>query len=192
MELSASQKYLKQVRQVTEQLSRQIPKKVQMEGNRSGLIQELVGINARKAQLCAWFEDPDREGHLRMLGGVDPSQSELWIILGRLERRLAAKEEDLIEKNLIYEAIGRLVDSLKVTTDAKKTCTIRNVQDVNQIQHKLVDLRKQLKTVHAELIISSNEHNVLKSELKVGIDTLHTNHLETRKATRPVHDKDAE
>ncbi|VDL11691.1 unnamed protein product [Hymenolepis diminuta] len=82
--------------------------------------ERLVGINARKAQLSAWFEDPDREGRLRMLGGVDPSQSELWIILGQLERRLAEKEEDLVEKKLIYEALGRLVDALKATTDANK------------------------------------------------------------------------
>ncbi|KAM3178051.1 hypothetical protein ACTXT7_003362 [Hymenolepis weldensis] len=120
MELQTSRKYLKQVRQMVDLLRLQIPKKVQMEGIRRGLIQELVGINARKAQISAWFEDPDREGHLRMLGGVDPSQSELWIILGQLERRLAAKEEDLVEKKLIYEAIGRLVDALKATTDANK------------------------------------------------------------------------
>ena len=81
---------------------------------------QLVGINARKAQLIAWFEDPDREGHLRILGGVDPSQSELWIILGQLERRLAEKEEDLVEKNLTYEAISRLVDALEVKTETKK------------------------------------------------------------------------
>lgn len=66
----------------------------------------------------AWFEDPDRPGRLRLLGGADPSQSELWVILGRLEKRLAAKEEDLAEKNLTYEAIGRLVDALRVKTDA--------------------------------------------------------------------------
>ncbi len=82
--------------------------------------QQLIGIRARKAELVSWYEDPDRPGRLRLLGGTDPSQSELWIILGKLEKRLGSKEEDLSEKNLTYEAICRLVDALRVRTDANR------------------------------------------------------------------------
>lgn len=84
------------------------------------MIYQLIGIRAKKSQLVDWFEDPDRPGRLRLLGGVDPSQSELWVILGKLEKRLAMKEEDLSEKNLVYEAVCRLVDALRVKTDASK------------------------------------------------------------------------
>lgn len=114
----------------------------------------------------AWFEDPDRPGRLRLLGGADPSQSELWVILGRLEKRLAAKEEDLAEKNLTYEAIGRLVDALRVKTDANRDDTLRMAMKVNGIQLKLIKLRKQLETKYAELIISNFEHKKLQNEVR--------------------------
>ncbi|KAM7540688.1 hypothetical protein Aperf_G00000025571 [Anoplocephala perfoliata] len=165
-ELQISRLYLNQIQRMVHLLRLQIPKRIQSEGGVHGLIQELVGIRARKAQLVTWFEDPDRAGRLRLLGGVDPSQSELWVILGRLERRLAAKEEDLAEKNLTYEAIGRLVDAIRVKTEANKDDTFRMALKVNNIQQKLKNLRKRLETMYAELIINSGESNKLAAEIR--------------------------
>ncbi|KAH9279528.1 Coiled-coil domain-containing protein [Echinococcus granulosus] len=165
-EYQTSQLYLKQIQHMIHLLREQVPKKMHMEGSVHGLIQELIGIRAHKAQLVAWFEDPDRPGRLRLLGGADPSQSELWVILGRLEKRLAAKEEDLAEKNLTYEAIGRLVDALRVKTDANRDDTLRMAMKVNGIQLKLIKLRKQLETKYAELIISNFEHKKLQNEVR--------------------------
>nr|VZI37606.1 unnamed protein product [Spirometra erinaceieuropaei] len=119
-EYACSQLYLDQVKRFVHLVKEQVPHKNRLEGTVRGLIQQLIGLRARKAQLVSWFEDPDRVGRLRLLGGVDPSQSELWVILGKLEKRLSIKEEDLSEKNLIYEAVCRLVDALRVKTDASR------------------------------------------------------------------------
>ncbi|KAL5103539.1 hypothetical protein TcWFU_004809 [Taenia crassiceps] len=165
-EYQTSQLYLKHIRHMIHLLREQVPKKTHLEGSVHGLIQELIGMRAYKAQLVSWFEDPDRPGRLRLLGGVDPSQSELWIILGRLEKRLAAKEEDLAEKNLTYEAIGRLVDALRVKTDANRDDTFRMAMRVNGIQLRLLKLRKKLETKYAELIVSNFEQKKLQNEVR--------------------------
>ena len=79
---------------------------------------QLIGVRAQLTELLKKCDNPDTPGRMRFLKGNDPSQSELWITLGKLERRMAAKEQDMAEKNLTYEAICRLVDSLQVKADA--------------------------------------------------------------------------
>ncbi|VDN14500.1 unnamed protein product [Dibothriocephalus latus] len=108
-----------------------------------------------------------------MLGGVDPSQSELWVILGKLEKRLSIKEEDLSEKNLIYEAVCRLVDALRVKTDASRSDTLLLALQVNGVQSKLFQLRRKMETRFAELIISNSERDRLikkVSQLEKSLD----------------------
>uniref|UniRef100_A0A5K3FF04 Coiled-coil domain-containing protein 77 n=1 Tax=Mesocestoides corti TaxID=53468 RepID=A0A5K3FF04_MESCO len=172
-EYQCSQLYLKQVRHVIHLVKEQVPEKIKLEGMVRGLIQELIGIRARKAQLIACYEDPDWPGRLRLLGGVDPSQSELWVILGKLERRLASKEEDLAEKNLTYEAICRMVDALQVRTDANRENTLTMATQVNCVQRRILKLRKRLETKYAELIIANSERSKLQQLVGVRIAVEH-------------------
>ncbi|VDM02174.1 unnamed protein product [Schistocephalus solidus] len=172
-EYACSQLYLEQVKRFIHLVKEQVPHKNRLEGTVRGLIQQLVGLRARKAQLVSWFEDPDRVGRLRLLGGVDPSQSELWVILGKLEKRLSIKEEDLSEKNLIYEAVCRLVDALRVKTDASRSDTLLLALQVNGVQSKLFQLRRKMETRFAELIISNSERDRLikkVSQLEKNLD----------------------
>ncbi|OON14110.1 hypothetical protein X801_10101 [Opisthorchis viverrini] len=99
---------------------RMLPTHNKLSAELQGLIHQLVGSRMELNRLVELAEDPDVPGRLRLLGGKDPSQHELWITLGRLERRMAAKEEDMAEKNLTYEAVCRLVDSLQVRVAAGK------------------------------------------------------------------------
>ncbi|KAG5452545.1 Coiled-coil domain-containing protein 146, partial [Clonorchis sinensis] len=97
---------------------RMLPTHNKLSAELQGLIHQLVGSRMELNRLVELVEDPDVPRRLRLLGGKDPSQHELWITLGRLERRMAAKEEDMAEKNLTYEAVCRLVDSLQVRVAA--------------------------------------------------------------------------
>ncbi|KAF8561283.1 Coiled-coil domain-containing protein [Paragonimus westermani] len=138
-----------------------------------GLIHQLIGSRMELARLTDLAEDPDVPGRLRLLGGKDPSQHELWITLGRLERRMAAKEEDMAEKNLTYEAVCRLVDGLQVRATAGKDDTLTLAMEVNQVKHRLVQLRNYMKTMYAELVVCGAERNTLKEQvinLERGLD----------------------
>ncbi|TPP57077.1 Coiled coil domain containing protein [Fasciola gigantica] len=130
-----------------------------------GLIHELVGSRMELARLVEQAEDPDIPGRLRLLGGKDPSQNELWITLGKLERRMAAKEEDMAEKNLTYEAVCRLVDSLQVRATAGKEDTLTLATEVNKIKARLLYMRNQMKTIYAELVVCGAERNDLKQQV---------------------------
>ncbi|KAA3673404.1 uncharacterized protein DEA37_0004416 [Paragonimus westermani] len=130
-----------------------------------GLIHLLIGSRMELARLTELAEDPDVPGRLRLLGGKDPSQHELWITLGRLERRMAAKEEDMAEKNLTYEAVCRLVDGLQVRATASKDDTLTLAMEVNKVKHRLVQLRDYMKTMYAELVVCGAERNTLKEQV---------------------------
>ncbi|VDP79139.1 unnamed protein product [Echinostoma caproni] len=177
-----------------------------------GLVHELIGSRMELARLVEKAEDPDIPGRLRILGGKDPSQNELWITLGKLERRMAAKEEDMAEKNLTYEAVCRLVDSLQATvvlvniflqpvlsqaglceislivhptqsaehmqvkeyvvidderldSVSLREDTLTLATEVNKIKSRLLQLRNQMKTIYAELVVCGAERNDLKEQV---------------------------
>ncbi|KAF5400166.1 Coiled-coil domain-containing protein [Paragonimus heterotremus] len=138
-----------------------------------GLTHQLIGSRMELARLMELAEDPDVPGRLRLLGGKDPSQHELWITLGRLERRMAAKEEDMAEKNLTYEAVCRLVDGLQVRVTAGKDDTLTLAMEVNKVKDRLLQLRNYMKTMYAELVVCGAERNTLKEQvinLERGLD----------------------
>ncbi|KAF7255271.1 hypothetical protein EG68_07583 [Paragonimus skrjabini miyazakii] len=138
-----------------------------------GLTHQLIGSRMELTRLVELAEDPDVPGRLRLLGGKDPSQHELWITLGRLERRMAAKEEDMAEKNLTYEAVCRLVDGLQVRVTAGKDDTLTLAMEVNKVKDRLQQLRNYMKTMYAELVVCGAERNTLKEQvinLERGLD----------------------
>ncbi|CAL8101761.1 unnamed protein product, partial [Calicophoron daubneyi] len=130
-----------------------------------GLIHQLVGSRMELARLVQRSEDPDVPGRLRLLGGKDPSQNELWITLGKLERRMAAKEEDMAEKNLTYEAVCRLVDSLQVRTSAGKDDTLLLATEVNKVKARLIKIKNMMKTMYAEMVVCGTECKQLKDQV---------------------------
>ncbi|KER27523.1 hypothetical protein T265_05480 [Opisthorchis viverrini] len=144
---------------------RMLPTHNKLSAELQGLIHQLVGSRMELNRLVELAEDPDVPGRLRLLGGKDPSQHELWITLGRLERRMAAKEEDMAEKNLTYEAVCRLVDSLQVRVAAGKDDTLTLATEVNKVKDRLLQLKNYIKTMYAELVVCGAERNTLKKQV---------------------------
>ncbi|TGZ70697.1 hypothetical protein CRM22_003056 [Opisthorchis felineus] len=144
---------------------RMLPTHNKLSAELQGLIHQLVGSRTELNRLVELAEDPDVPGRLRLLGGKDPSQHELWITLGRLERRMAAKEEDMAEKNLTYEAVCRLVDSLQVRVAAGKDDTLTLATEVNKVKDRLLQLKNYIKTMYAELVVCGAERNTLKKQV---------------------------
>nr|CAH8854788.1 unnamed protein product [Trichobilharzia regenti] len=138
------------------------PKIDAMKTELRGLIHELIASRVKLNELVRQAEDPDSEGRLRILGGKDPSQLQLWMSLGQLERRMAAKEEDMAEKNLTYEAVCRLVDSLQVKANAGKDDTLTLAIEINKVKSSLKNNRNKMKTLYAELIITAGERNRMR------------------------------
>ncbi|CAL8070194.1 unnamed protein product [Calicophoron daubneyi] len=158
-------RYYEQLRRYMTILKNAAPSHKKVTNELQGLIHQLVGSRMELARLVQRSEDPDVPGRLRLLGGKDPSQNELWITLGKLERRMAAKEEDMAEKNLTYEAVCRLVDSLQVRTSAGKDDTLLLATEVNKVKARLIKIKNMMKTMYAEMVVCGTECKQLKDQV---------------------------
>lgn len=75
---------------------------------------ELARVQDRTVGLERKLENPDAcKGRIRYLEGKDLAPTELESELAKLELRLAQKEEQSLEKSLIYEQVERLLTNLQ-------------------------------------------------------------------------------
>ena len=94
------------------------------------LFPQLLAARERLADLEKKLEDPSDESRVRLLGGVDPDPEILAKKIEELELRLAEKEEKLLEKDLIYEEVGRLAERTKKKAETGKDDTLELAKKV--------------------------------------------------------------
>ncbi|XP_030336793.1 coiled-coil domain-containing protein 146 isoform X1 [Strigops habroptila] len=123
------------------------------------------------------FADPTNESRKRDLGGKDPSPPELLKKIEQLEIELVQKEEKLLETDLLYEHLSRLLsrahaaaadgkqDTLliaKRTTDMKKMIKVRTqkmmalVAELSMQQALAIKLQQEVRDKEQLLMIVSS------------------------------------
>lgn len=77
----------------------------------------------------------------------------------QLEKRLAFKEENLLEKDLIYEQESRLIGRIKHKSEHGKENTLTLAKKVNDVQCKIKETTRKMMAMISEL--SMNQVKVI-------------------------------
>ncbi|XP_071082884.1 coiled-coil domain-containing protein 146-like isoform X2 [Haliotis cracherodii] len=138
-----------------------------MEPNKRAFEQELVTMQIqlqqcqdRMLELEKDLENPYDETRVRYLEGHDPTPADIQTKVEELEMRLAEKEEQLLEKDLIFEQVNRLADRIRGKAEIGKQDTLDLAKKVNDVQARIKETTRKMMALVSEL--SMNQANAMK------------------------------
>ncbi|XP_066210546.1 coiled-coil domain-containing protein 146 isoform X3 [Saccopteryx leptura] len=112
------------------------------------------------------FVNPEGKNRTRFLPGKDMTKEEMTKKLDSLELQLAKKEEQLLEKDFIYEQVSRLTDRICSQTEANKEDTLLLAKKMNGYQKKIKGATEKLMALIAELSMKQALAIELQKEVK--------------------------
>lgn len=130
---------------------RAVPAKATVEEDLFATQEELLDTQKRVAELEAKSESPGNATRFKRLDGCDPTEEDLQQKVERLSSRLAAKEEQALEKELVLLEIEKLVDRSASQIRAGQGDTVQLAKTVNSFQVKIKDGNRKLMALVSEL-----------------------------------------
>ncbi|XP_073508381.1 coiled-coil domain-containing protein 146 isoform X1 [Phyllobates terribilis] len=149
-----------------EQIKKELPNKKALESDLVTLQIQLSQCNDRAAELEDLAQSPDKESRIRMLDGKDPSLQDLMKKMEELELRLAEKEENLLEKDFLYEHVSRLSDRIRIKAENGKEDTLHLAKKMNELQKKIKDTTRKMMSCIAELSMQQANYIKLQQETR--------------------------
>ncbi|XP_039271239.2 coiled-coil domain-containing protein 146-like [Styela clava] len=141
--------------------------------NRLHLSDELITLQIQLAQcqdrmrgLEKKLEDPEQPNRVRLLGGKDPTPTELHKKMEELEIRLAQKEETLLDKDLIFDQASRLANRVQKKVDAGQEDSLTLSKKVNDCPRKIKDVTRKMMALVSELAMQQANALHLQQNIK--------------------------
>jgi hypothetical protein len=131
------------------------------------LLLQLAQCQDRMMEMEKQLENPMDESRARFLGGRDLTPAKLHEKLEELEVRLAEKEESMLEKDLVFEQVCRLVDRIRAKADSGKDDTLKLAKNVNDIQSRIKEQTRKMMAMVSEL--SMHQGNALRLQQQVKV-----------------------
>ncbi|XP_041460505.1 coiled-coil domain-containing protein 146-like [Lytechinus variegatus] len=161
--------------------------------NKRALDQELTTLQIQLAQcqdrmneLEHQLENPHDEKRVRFLDGKDLSPQDLNKKIEDLEIRLAEKEEQLLEKDLIFDQVTRLADRVNNRVNAGKDDTLELAKKVNDLQARIKDITRKMMASVSELSMTQAEALKLQQESRDGEARLQQAYLRMEQGEAPT------
>ncbi|XP_054752363.1 coiled-coil domain-containing protein 146-like [Lytechinus pictus] len=161
--------------------------------NKRALDQELTTLQIQLAQcqdrmneLEHQLENPHDEKRVRFLDGKDLSPQDLNNKIEDLEIRLAEKEEQLLEKDLIFDQVTRLADRVNNRVNAGKDDTLELAKKVNDLQARIKDITRKMMASVSELSMTQAEAMKLQQESRDGEARLQQAYLRMEQGEAPT------
>lgn len=136
---------------------------------------DLLSERTKVKALSEELENPMNVHRWRKLEGGDPAQHEMVQKVTTLQRRLIAKTEELVEKEIAIEEKTKLYLNLQSMLDKQPASEV--VEEVGKQQQALKEKTKQMKAMAAEL----NMYHAQLSDYKDEIDRLTKDLQDTKK-----------
>ncbi|XP_013065193.2 coiled-coil domain-containing protein 146-like [Biomphalaria glabrata] len=149
-----------------ELLRKNVPEKLNLEKELVTLQIQLEQCQDRMLAMEKSLENPYDETRVRQLTGIDPSPGEIHSKVEELELRLAEKEERLLEKDLIFDQVERLVSRISNKAQAGKDDTLNLAKSVNNIQARLKETTRKMMALVSELSMNQAQAMKLQQEVK--------------------------
>ncbi|XP_037018120.2 coiled-coil domain-containing protein 146 [Artibeus jamaicensis] len=120
----------------------------------------------RIKELEKQFVNPEGKNRTRFIPGKDMTKEEMIKKIDGLELQLAKKEEQLLEKDFIYEQVSQLSGRLYSKTQASKEDTLLLAKKMNGYQKKIKDATEKMMALVAELSMKQALAIELQKEVK--------------------------
>ncbi|XP_045684265.1 coiled-coil domain-containing protein 146 [Phyllostomus hastatus] len=120
----------------------------------------------RIKELEKHFINPEGKNRTRFIPGKDMTKEEMIKKIDGLELHLAKKEEQLLEKDFIYEQVSQLSERLHSKTQASKEDTLLLAKKMNSYQKKIKDATEKMMALVAELSMKQALAIELQKEVK--------------------------
>ncbi|XP_051889998.1 coiled-coil domain-containing protein 146 isoform X2 [Pristis pectinata] len=166
-------------------LRKDVPCKQEMETNLTALHKEFAQCQDKVQSLEKMLMDPTSENRARILGGDDPSFEEVNKRVNEMELKLARKEEQLLEKDLILEQVARLTEQISVKVMNGKQDTLALAKKVNEIQGKIKDVTRKMMAVVSELSMQQANAMQLQQNVRDKQQFLESCHLRMEQGLAP-------
>ncbi|KAM6984793.1 coiled-coil domain-containing protein 146 [Aplochiton taeniatus] len=173
LEVQAIDEELRSLRTVINEERRQIdlnrkllPQKSTLEAESTMLQIVLSECKDRMMELEKALEDPAEKNRARELDGKDPTPVELVKKIEQLETRLAEREEQLLEKELVYEQVTRLSQRIRGKAENGKLDTLELAKKVNELQSRIKDSTRRMMSIVSELAMRQASAMSLQQEMK--------------------------
>ncbi|XP_025107836.1 coiled-coil domain-containing protein 146-like isoform X1 [Pomacea canaliculata] len=140
----------------------------------------------RMIELERELENPYDEKRVRFLAGKDPSPAEILNKVEELESRLAEKEEQMLEKDLVLEQVQRMVDRIRDKAQAGKDDTLNLAKKVNETQGKIKEATRKMMALVSELSMTQAQAMTLQQQVKQGESELEQCYLHMEKGEPPT------
>ncbi|XP_064199499.1 coiled-coil domain-containing protein 146 isoform X2 [Anguilla rostrata] len=108
----------------------------------------------------------DQQSRVRRLEGSDPPPDQLIKKIEKLEKSLAEQEEQLLEKELVYDQVTQLSQRIRAKAEDGKQDTLDLAKKVNELQSQLKDTTKKLMAAVSELSMEQAKAMTLQQEVK--------------------------
>ncbi|KAM5204482.1 coiled-coil domain-containing protein 146 isoform 2-T2 [Hipposideros larvatus] len=145
---------------------RSLPAKRSLDADIAVLQIQFSQCTDRIKDLEKQFVNPEGKNRTRFLPGKDMTEEEMIKKLDALELQLAKKEEQLLEKDFIYEQVSRLTDRLYSKTQTCKQDTLLLAKKMNGYQRKIKDATEKMMAFVAELSMKQALALELQKEVK--------------------------
>jgi hypothetical protein len=109
-----------------------------------------------------------------------------------LENKLAVKEEQVLEKDLILEQVCRLTDRITSKVETSKEDTLSLAKNVNEIQGRIKDVTRKMMATVSELSIAQASALTLQEEVKTKELDLEQCYVRMDKGEAPSEDMERE
>jgi hypothetical protein len=110
----------------------------------------------------------------------------------KLEIKLAKKEEQCLEKDLILEQVSRLSDRITNKVETSKEDTLELAKKVNEIQSKIKETTRKMMATVSELSIAQAEALTLQEEVKTKELDLEQSYIRMEKGEAPNEELERE
>ncbi|XP_061323336.1 coiled-coil domain-containing protein 146 isoform X4 [Pezoporus flaviventris] len=110
--------------------------------------------------------DPANKSRKRELGGKDPSPPELLKKIEHLEMELVQKEEKLLETDLLYEHLSRLLSRVHAAAEDRKKDTLLIAKKTNDTKKKIKARTQKMMALVAELSMQQELAIKLQQEVR--------------------------
>ncbi|XP_040199404.1 coiled-coil domain-containing protein 146 [Rana temporaria] len=147
------------------QVKKELPNKRKLESDLVVLQIQLSQCNDRLNDLEKQAQDPEKASRIRLLEGKDPSQQELLKRTEELELRLAEKEEQLLERDFLYEQVSKLSDRIRIKAANGKEDTLTCAKKMSEQKNRIKDTTRKMMSQIAEL--SMQQANCIKLQQEI-------------------------
>ncbi|XP_041058679.1 coiled-coil domain-containing protein 146 isoform X2 [Carcharodon carcharias] len=185
IQLSAEKRQIEKVR-------KDVPSKHEMESNLITLQKELALYQDKVQSLEKTLVDPLSENRSRLLGGDDPSFDELSKRIDEMDLKLARKEEQLLEKDLISDQVIRLSERISAKAMNGKQDTLILAKKVNEMQGKVKDVTRKMMAVVSELSMQQANAMQLQQDVRDKQQFLESCHHRMEQGMAPSEEIESE